>query len=343
MPGGSPAAWPHVAPIFQAIAAKVEDGTPCCDWVGSDGAGHFVKMVHNGIEYGDMQLICEAYQVMSQLLGMGAPRDARGLRPVEPGRPRQLPDRDHARHPRLPRRGREPARRLDPRHRGAEGNGQVDERDGARPRRPAHPHQRGRLRALPLGAQGRAGRRVEGPERAVGGLHRRQGCLPRRPREGALRQQARLVRAGLRAHARRRARVRLEPEVRQHRPPLARRLHHPLRVPREDQGGVRRLAGPPEPPRRPVLPREGRRGAGRLAEGHLGRNPRRRLGPGVHDCAELLRRLPLCERLPANLLQAQRDYFGAHQYERVDRPRGEFFHTNWTGRGGATASSTYGA
>ncbi len=60
MPGGSPAAWEHVRPIFQAICAKVEDGAPCCDWVGENGAGHFVKMVHNGIEYGDMQLICEA-------------------------------------------------------------------------------------------------------------------------------------------------------------------------------------------------------------------------------------------------------------------------------------------
>jgi 6-phosphogluconate dehydrogenase len=68
MPGGSPAAWEHIKPIFQAIAAKTSDGTPCCDWVGSDGAGHFVKMVHNGIEYGDMQLICEAYQVMKDLL-----------------------------------------------------------------------------------------------------------------------------------------------------------------------------------------------------------------------------------------------------------------------------------
>ncbi len=70
MPGGSPAAWPHVKPIFQAIAAKVDDGTPCCDWVGENGAGHFVKMVHNGIEYGDMQLICEAYQLMRDLLGL---------------------------------------------------------------------------------------------------------------------------------------------------------------------------------------------------------------------------------------------------------------------------------
>lgn len=72
MPGGSPAAWPLVKPIFQAICAKVDDGSPCCDWVGSDGAGHFVKMVHNGIEYGDMQLICEAYQLMRDLLGMSA-------------------------------------------------------------------------------------------------------------------------------------------------------------------------------------------------------------------------------------------------------------------------------
>ncbi|MCD8362722.1 MAG: decarboxylating NADP(+)-dependent phosphogluconate dehydrogenase, partial [Lachnospiraceae bacterium] len=70
MPGGSPAAWPYVKPIFQAICAKVEDGSPCCDWVGENGAGHFVKMVHNGIEYGDMQLICEVYQLMRDGLGM---------------------------------------------------------------------------------------------------------------------------------------------------------------------------------------------------------------------------------------------------------------------------------
>ena len=71
MPGGNPAAWPHVKDIFQSIAAKVEDGTPCCDWVGEDGAGHYVKMVHNGIEYGDMQLICEAYDLLQRGLGVG--------------------------------------------------------------------------------------------------------------------------------------------------------------------------------------------------------------------------------------------------------------------------------
>ncbi len=71
MPGGSQEAWPHIKPIFQAVAAEV-DGNPCCEWMGSDGAGHFVKMVHNGIEYGDMQLICEAYHLMKELLGMNA-------------------------------------------------------------------------------------------------------------------------------------------------------------------------------------------------------------------------------------------------------------------------------
>src|SRR6202142_2867019 len=72
MPGGNPAAWPHVKDIFQSVAAKVEDGTPCCDWVGENGAGHYVKMVHNGIEYGDMQLICEAYNLMKTGLGLSA-------------------------------------------------------------------------------------------------------------------------------------------------------------------------------------------------------------------------------------------------------------------------------
>jgi 6-phosphogluconate dehydrogenase len=78
MPGGNPAAWPHVKPIFQAIAAKVEDGTPCCDWVGEDGAGHFVKMVHNGIEYGDMQLICEAYDLLQRGLSL-KPQELAGV------------------------------------------------------------------------------------------------------------------------------------------------------------------------------------------------------------------------------------------------------------------------
>ena len=73
MPGGNEDAWIYIKPIFQAICAKVDgkpDGEPCCDWVGRGGSGHFVKMVHNGIEYGDMQVLCEAYQLMKVVLGM---------------------------------------------------------------------------------------------------------------------------------------------------------------------------------------------------------------------------------------------------------------------------------
>lgn len=77
MPGGNPKAWPHIKPIFQAICAKA-NGEPCCDWVGETGAGHFVKMVHNGIEYGDMQLICEAYHIMRDALLMN-PEDMAGV------------------------------------------------------------------------------------------------------------------------------------------------------------------------------------------------------------------------------------------------------------------------
>ena len=72
MPGGSPAAWPLVKDVLQSIAAKLDDGTPCCQWIGPGGAGHFVKMVHNGIEYGDMQLISEAYSLLKNRLDLGS-------------------------------------------------------------------------------------------------------------------------------------------------------------------------------------------------------------------------------------------------------------------------------
>ena len=98
MPGGAIEAWPHVKDIFQSIAAKVEDGTPCCDWVGEGGSGHYVKMVHNGIEYGDMQLICEAYQLLRDGLGVTPRRTQRNLHRVEQDRTRQLPHRNQRRN-----------------------------------------------------------------------------------------------------------------------------------------------------------------------------------------------------------------------------------------------------
>ena len=106
MPGGSEKAWPLVKPIFQAIAAKVgpNNDIPCCEWVGPRGAGHYVKMVHNGIEYGDMQLICEAYWMLKHALGLTNDELYDVFDAVVPGRAEQLPDRDHPRH--LQRQGR---------------------------------------------------------------------------------------------------------------------------------------------------------------------------------------------------------------------------------------------
>ena len=105
MPGGNEEAWPHVREIFRAIAAKVDGGSPCCDWIGPAGAGHYVKMIHNGIEYGDMQLICEGLLAAAPGLRDERAGDERSLPRVEPGRARQLPDRDHRRHPGAHRRG----------------------------------------------------------------------------------------------------------------------------------------------------------------------------------------------------------------------------------------------
>ena len=92
MPGGSPAAWASVKPIFQAICAKTDKGEPCCEWVGENGAGHFVKMVHNGIEYGDMQIDLRDVSFDEGRAGVEQRRDAQGFRGVEPGRAELISD-----------------------------------------------------------------------------------------------------------------------------------------------------------------------------------------------------------------------------------------------------------
>ena len=102
MPGGNPGAWPLVEPIFKAIAAKV-GGVPCCGWIGPDGAGHYVKMVHNGIEYGDMQMIAEAYALLGRIGGIEPGAMSRNLRALERRRAVELPHRDHRRDPRADR------------------------------------------------------------------------------------------------------------------------------------------------------------------------------------------------------------------------------------------------
>jgi len=342
MPGGSPSAWPLVAPVFQAIAAKVEDGTPCCDWVGADGAGHFVKMVHNGIEYGDMQLICEAYQLMSQLLGMTAPemhevfarwnrgdldsylveitRDILAFRDAD-GRPLVDAILDAA---------------------GQKGTGKwtsVTALDLGVPLTLISEAVYGRSLSAMKEERVAASRLLSGPPAAFAGdraaflddlekalyasklVSYAQGFALMRAAAGEYRWElkygsvALLWRGGCIIRSKFLGKIK---EAFDAAPDLANLLLDPFFRAKVEaaQDAWRRV----------------------VSAAVLG-------GVWVPAFATALTWFDgyRSARLPANLLQAQRDYFGAHQYERVDRPRGEFFHTNWTGHGGTTASTTYGA
>ena len=174
MPGGQREAYDLVAPILTEIAAKAPDGEPCVAYMGPDGAGHFVKMVHNGIEYGDMQLIAESYDVLKHVARPVERRAGQGLYRVEQGRARQLPDRDHVEDLHEEGRGdRQGSGRCDPRSRRAEGHGQVDEPERARPRRAAAADHGSGVRARAVVAEGSARGREQGAERAGAEVRRR--------------------------------------------------------------------------------------------------------------------------------------------------------------------------
>ena len=166
MPGGNPAAWPHVKEIFQAIAAKVEDGTPCCDWVGEDGAGHYVKMVHNGIEYGDMQLICEAYQLLKDGLGLSADELHDVFAEWNKGELDSYLIEITSADFRQEGRRRNADDRQDSRHGRPEGHRQVDRHQRAGSGHAGDPDRRSGFCALPVGVEGRAGGRLQGFDRA---------------------------------------------------------------------------------------------------------------------------------------------------------------------------------
>jgi 6-phosphogluconate dehydrogenase len=340
MPGGSKAAWKEVKPIFQAIAAKVEDGSPCCDWVGENGAGHFVKMVHNGIEYGDMQLICEAYQIMRDLLHMTADEMHIVFRDWNKGVldsylieiTRDILD-----------------------HKDTDGKPLVDKiLDTA--------GQKGTgkwtgIAALDLGIpltligeavfsrclsaikeeRVNASKILSGPSPVFAGDKEKfindlmealfaskivsyaQGyALMKAAAEefkwdlnyGGI---ALMWRGGCIIRSAFLGKIK---EAYENNPSITNLLLDPFfrdKVEKAQKGwrnvvSAAVINGLPVPAISTAL--------------------------GYFDGYR-------CDKLPANLLQAQRDYFGAHTYERTDKPRGEFFHTNWTGRGGTTASSTY--
>jgi 6-phosphogluconate dehydrogenase len=340
MPGGSPAAWPQVQPIFQKIAAHTAQGEPCCDWVGENGAGHFVKMVHNGIEYGDMQMICEIYQLMSQGLGMTNDEMHKTFAEWNAGEldsylieiTRDIlayKDED----------GKEVVDLiLDAA--GQKGTGKwtvVAALDAGQPLTLIGEAVFARCLSAIKEERVKASRVLKGPKRKY------RGNKPVFVND----LQAALYASKIVSYAQGYQLMRA----------VAKENKWNL-----NYGGIALMW----------------RGGCIIRSAFLGKirdafvnNPKLDnllLDPFFKEATEKAQNswrnvviaavklgVPVpaisaalsyydgyrSKRLPANLLQAQRDYFGAHTYERVDKPRGQFFHTNWTGRGGSTSASTY--
>ncbi len=340
MPGGSPAAWPHVKPIFQSIAAKVDDGSPCCDWVGENGAGHYVKMVHNGIEYGDMQLICEAYHLMSEGLGMTADemhqvfaewnkgdldsflveitRDILGFKDTD-GSPLVDKILDTA---------------------GQKGTGKwtvISSQELGIPITLMAEAVYSRTVSALKDERVKAARKLKGPRAKISGdrakfvedirkalyaskiISYAQGYMLMRAaakeykwnlNNGGI---ALMWRGGCIIRSRFLGKIK---EAYDNNPKLMNLLLDDF---------FRKAIKDCQKSWRNVIATAAKKGIP---------TPAFSTALNFYDAYR-------SARLPANLLQAQRDYFGAHTYERVDKPRGEFFHTNWTGRGGDVSSSTY--
>ena len=351
MPGGSPAAWPYVKPIFQAIAAKVPEGdpngAPCCDWVGENGAGHFVKMVHNGIEYGDMQIIAEAYQLMREGLRLSneemsavfgkwntgtlesylieITRDILGYRD-EQGQAVVDVILDSA---------------------GQKGTGKwtvSSALDQGTPLTLVGEAVFARFLSALVDERAGAAQKLPGPtaqftgdnvafDKAAFLSDLEQAVYAAKIASYA--QGYMLMRAAAEAYG----------------------WHLNL-------GGIALMwrggciirsvflgkikdAFDADPELSNLLLAPYFRAAMTTAEGAWRRVVATAVQSGIPVPAlssalafyDGYRR----ERLPANLTQAQRDYFGAHTYERIDRPRGQFFHTNWTGHGGDVTARAYQA
>jgi 6-phosphogluconate dehydrogenase len=347
MPGGSPAAWPHVKEIFQSIAAKVDDGTPCCDWVGEDGAGHYVKMVHNGIEYGDMQLICEAYQVMKTGLGMSADemhhvfaewnqgdldsylieitRDILAFKD-EDGQPLVEKILDTA---------------------GQKGTGKwtvINSQDLGIPITLIAEAVFARCVSALKEERVKAARKLKGPRPALS-----QAKKPEAKKAFINDLRDALYASKIISYAQGYMLMRA----------AAKEYKWHL-----NYGGIALMwrggciirsrflshikeAYDKNPKLLNLLLDDYFRGGIKAAQKGWRNVVATACKKGIPAPA-FSTALAFYDQyrsavLPANLLQAQRDYFGAHTYERIDKPRGEFFHTNWTGRGGDVSSSTYNA
>lgn len=345
MPGGNDRAWPAIKPIFQAIAAKVEDGTPCCEWIGPGGSGHFVKMVHNGIEYGDMQLICEAYHIMRQGLGMSVGE----MQPVfETWNAGELDSylieiTSDILSKTDPQTG-QPVVDLILDAAGQKGTGKLTSQAGL-DLGIAVPQIAEAVFARCLSAvkdeRVAASRLLAGPMTA-------DQKMSAGDREGFLGELGAAVYAakicsyaqgfqllreasqeyGWKLNFGDIALMWREGCI------IRARFLGDIKVAFDEEPGLANLVLAPIFRQSLANAQSSWRAVLKTAVDLGIPTPVLSSSLSYYDGYR-------CERLPANLLQAQRDYFGAHAYERVDRPRGEFFHTDWTGKGGATASSTY--
>ena len=342
MPGGSPAAWAAVKPIFQSICAKVEDGTPCCDWVGENGAGHFVKMVHNGIEYGDMELICETYSLLKNILGLTADEMHDVFAEWNRGEldsylieiTRDILAYKDTDGSALVEKILDTA--------GQKGTGKwtaISALDEGVPLTLIAEAVFARCLSAQKEERVKASEILSGPtplfegDRAAFINDLKDALLAAKIVSYA--QGYALMRAAARSYGWnlnwggialmwrggciiRSVFLGKIKEAYDADPALENLMLAPYFREKLEKGqkGWRRIC------------------ASAITNGI----------PAPALCAALSYYDGYrSARLPANLLQAQRDYFGAHTYERVDRPRGEFFHTDWTGRGGNTSSSAYNA
>jgi 6-phosphogluconate dehydrogenase len=343
MPGGNPDAWPHVKAIFQDIAAKVDDGSPCCDWVGENGAGHYVKMIHNGIEYGDMQMICEAYAMLKHAGGLSAAEISEIFRDWNKGELNSylieittdiLAKKDDVTGKPLVDMILDTA--------GQKGTGKWTSQnalDLGIPLVTIAEATFARFMSAMKDERVRASTILSGPLASYKGDKKtliedvRQALFASKicsyaqgfqlMREAAATYKWTLNYGSIALMWRNGCIIRAQflgdiKKAFDKDPNLANLLLDSVFKSAIDrsQGGWRRTVA-------------------RAAE----------FGIPMPAFASSLSYFDSYRtaNLPANLLQAQRDYFGAHTYERTDRPRGEFHHTNWTGHGGSTSSSSYNA
>ena len=342
MPGGSPAAWESVKPIFQSVCAKVESGEPCCDWVGANGAGHFVKMVHNGIEYGDMQLICEAYHLMSAGLRMTPDeihqvfaewnkgeldsylieitRDILAYKDTDGG---ALVDKI-----------------LDVAGQKGTGKWTVNTSlDTGMPVSLIAEAVFARCVSALKEERVKAARKLKGPRPAI--------STDRNKFIAEIR--SALYASKIVSYAQGYMLMREAAEE------YGWKLNYG-NIALMWRGGciIRSVflgkikeAFDKNPKLKCLLLddffRKAIKDNQRAWRNVIATAARKGIPVPAFSTALAFYDSYRAARLPINLLQAQRDYFGAHTYERIDRPRGQFFHTNWTGHGGNTVSTAYNA